>query len=283
MQKVIVTGGAGFIGSNLVDKLIEMGIEVTIIDNFSTGKRENVNPAAYCWEQDIAKVDILALEEYVKDADVVFHMAAIARIQPSFKIPYKYINTNFNGTYNLVRACNSHDVPLIHAGSSSHHSGKFQNPYTFSKDIAEDVIKLYEEHFNLKASIARFYNVYGPNQLVEGGYTTLIGRWMHNIEKNTECTIYGDGKKRRDFTHVDDIVDGLIKIMENKCYGFTFEFGRGKNYSINEVANMFGITPKYEDDKPGEAQETLADYSLANVSLGWVPQLNLEEYINRRK
>jgi len=278
---ILVTGGAGFVGTNLVNRLIKDGHRVTIIDNFSTGKRENINSAAYCWEQDIATVEIDTLYEYVKNVDVVFHLAAIARIQPSFERPADYIKTNFTGTYNLVRACDHINVPLIYAGSSSHHSGRFKNPYTFSKDLGEDVIKLYQEHFDLQASIARFYNVYGPYQLTEGGYTTLIGRWINNIKNELPCEIYGDGSKRRDFTHIDDIVDGLIRIMKQQAYGHEFEFGRGKNYSIKEVAEMFGVIAQYGPNKPGEAQETLADYSLASDILAWEPKINLEDYIKQ--
>ena len=134
-MRIIVTGGAGFVGTNLVNRLIKDGHQVTIIDNFSTGKRKNINPAAYCWEQDIATVDIDILSEFLNESDLVFHMAAIARIQPSFERPADYIETNFTGTYNLVKVCDHLNIPLIYAGSSSHLSGKFSNPYTFSKDL----------------------------------------------------------------------------------------------------------------------------------------------------
>ncbi len=278
-MRILVTGGARFVGTNLVNKLIKDGHQVTIIDNFSTGKRKNINSAAYCWEQDIATVDIDTLYEYIKNVDIVFHLAAIARIQPSFERPADYIETNFTGTYNLVRACCHHNVPIIYAGSSSHHSGKFSNPYTFSKDMGEEIIQLYQKHFGLRSSTARFYNVYGPYQLTEGGYTTLIGRWLSNIERQMPCEIYGDGTKRRDFTHVNDIVDGLNRIMKQQAYGYEFEFGRGENYSIKEVADMFGVIAQYGPDKPGEAQETLADYSLASDILAWEPKINLEDYI----
>ena len=278
-MKILVTGGAGFVGSNLVNRLINDGHTVSIIDNFSTGERKNVHNSAYCWEEDITKIDFNELSKYVEGYDVIFHLAAIARIQPSFHRPKKYIDTNFNGTFTMVRVCADKNIPLIYAGSSSHHSGRFKNPYTFSKDLGEDIIKLYQEHFKLKASIVRFYNVYGPNQLTEGSYTTLIGRWLNNINNGIQCEIYGDGEKRRDFTHVDDIVEGLIRILLLKEYGEIFEFGRGKNYSINEVANMFHITPIYKDDKPGEAEETLADFKLAKYKLGWEPKINLEDYI----
>ena len=277
-MNILVTGGAGFVGTNLIKQLLKDGHMVSSLDNYSTGKYENEvdNKNVIYYNTDINDW------HYEMNFDVVFHLAAIARIQPSFEHPEKYIDTNFNGTYNIVQYCAEKNIPLIYAGSSSHHSGKFKNPYTFSKDLGEEVIKLYQKHFNLKASIARFYNVYGPHQLTTGGYTTLIGRWLNNIERQMPCEIYGDGTKRRDFTHVDDIVDGLNRIMKQQAYGHEFEFGRGKNYSIKEVADMFGVIAQYGPDKPGEAQNTLADYSLASELLAWEPKINLEDYIKEQ-
>ena len=272
-MRILVTGGAGFIGTNLIKRLVSQGYKVTSYDNYTTGKKEN-----HIIGCDYHDVDITTCTFEV-DFDIVFHMAAIARIQPSFKNPKEYFNTNANGTLNISEYCSKNNIPLVYAGSSSHHSGKYKNPYTFSKDIGEEIIKLYQKHFNLQSSVVRFYNVYGPHQLTEGGYTTLIGRWLNNIKNNLPCEIYGDGEKRRDFTHVDDIVEGLIQIMEQKEYNHIFELGRGKNYSVNEVANMMGILPIYKENKPGEAQDTLADSSWANIILNWEPKINLEDYI----
>ena len=279
---ILVTGGAGFVGTNLIKQLLKEGHDIISIDNYSTGKKENHIDKVKYIEGDIYNLmdHIATLSTPYYQPDVVFHMAAIARIQPSFENPQDYIKTNFNGTYNIVQFCTNREIPLIYAGSSSHHSGKFKNPYTFSKDMGEEIIQLYQKHFGLKASIARFYNVYGPYQLTEGGYTTLIGRWMNNIKNNLPCEIYGDGNKKRDFTHVEDIINGLISIMKQKSYGNIFEFGKGKNYSVNEVAKMFKIVPMYKENKPGEAQETLADYSLAKHKLGWEPKKDLKTWIN---
>jgi|TARA_Y100000361_G_scaffold703_1_gene561 UDP-glucose 4-epimerase len=275
-MNIVVTGGAGFVGTNLIKRLIEDGHDVVSIDNYSTGSQLNHQKDCFYLTHDITKITDYS---FLKP-DIIFHMAAIARIQPSFKDPLNYFETNATGTLKIAQYCAENNVPLIYAGSSSHHSGKFKNPYTFSKDIGEEITQLFNQHFGLKSSIARFYNVYGPHQLTKGGYATLIGRWLNNIENGHECEIYGDGSKRRDFTHVDDIVDGLIKIMLNQSFGHVFEFGRGKNYSVNEVADMFNIKPKYTDDKPGEAQETLADYSLAKQKLNWEPKKNLKDYID---
>ena len=273
-MKILVTGGAGFVGTNLIKSLLEGGHKVVSIDNYHTGKVENHQKGCKYLNHDLRN-----LKEFM-DVDVVFHMAATARIQPSFENPVEYFTTNANGTLNLVDWCARTGTPIIYAGSSSKHSGRFKNPYTFSKDIGEDIIELYQKHFGLRASIARFYNVYGPHQLTEGGYSTLIGKWLNNLEKGIQCEIYGDGEQRRDFTHVDDIVEALLLIMYKNYYGYDFELGRGKSISINEVAKMMGIDPIYKDAKPGEARHTLNESIDAKVMLGWEPVIELEEYLS---
>jgi UDP-glucose 4-epimerase len=275
-MKILVTGGAGFVGTNLIKRLIKDGHTVLSIDNYSTGLKSNHQFGCKYLDHDLRN-----LEEFPK-VDIVFHLAAIARIQPSFKDPKKYFTTNGNATLNLVDWCSKNNIPILYAGSSSKHSGRFKNPYTFSKDVGEDIIKLYSDHFNLNASIARFYNVYGPYQLTEGGYTTLIGRWLNNIKNGIQCEIYGDGEQRRDFTHVDDIIDALILIMEKETWGYEFELGRGKNYSVNEVAKMFNISPIYKNAKPGEARNTLNADQTANKILGWDPKIDLVNYIKTK-
>ena len=274
-MQIVVTGGAGFIGTNLIKRLLKEGHDVISIDNYSTGLKSNYQEGCKYLDHSIE----YSIESYNLKPDIIYHLAAIARIQPSFKRPEDYISINFNGTYEIVKYCTKYNIPLIYAGSSSHHSGKFKNPYTFSKDLGEEIIKLYQEHFNLKASITRFYNVYGPHQLTEGGYTTLIGKWLNNIEKGLPCEIYGDGSKRRDFTHVDDIIEALIRIIDKEKYGYIFELGRGKNHTVNAVAKMLSIKPIYKADKPGEASATLADRTEARLHLEWDAKINLEDYI----
>ena len=144
-MQILVTGGAGFVGTNLIKQLLEKGHSVISIDNYSTGKKENHITGCTYIEGDISQHT--NIKKYNKSVDIVFHMAAIARIQPSFENPQDYIKTNFNGTYNIVQFCTNREVPLIYAGSSSHHSGKFKNPYTFSKDMGEEIIQLYQKHF----------------------------------------------------------------------------------------------------------------------------------------
>lgn len=279
-MRILVTGGAGFVGTNLIKRFISEGYTVVSIDNYSTGLESNHQDGVTYYRGDIR--EIKNYDTY-GDFDFVFHMAAIARIQPSFERPIDYFETNANGTIHIVNHCVKNNIPLIYAGSSSHHSGRFKNPYTFSKDVGEDIVKLFQQHYNLKCSIARFYNVYGPYHLKQGGYCTLIGTWERLIENNQPLVIYGNGSKRRDFTHVDDIVDGLIKIMETGSWGFEFEFGRGENYSVKEISEMYGKEVIYQDDKPGEAQETLCDYKLSHKILNWTPEKNIGDYINEYK
>jgi UDP-glucose 4-epimerase len=285
-MKILVTGGAGFVGTNLLRALSkDSKYKLYSVDNYSTGLKSNEIEGVQYHNCDIRphnKINTQILLSKLKP-DIIFHLAAVARIQPSFENPINYFTTNANGTLILADWCSKNNVPIIYAGSSSHHSGKFKNPYTFSKDIGEEILQLFASHFNLKYSIARFYNVYGPNQLTEGGYTTLIGRWINNLQKGLPCEIYGDGEQRRDFTHVSDIVDALIKIMEQQSYHKDFELGRGKNYSVNEVARMFDITPIYKNPKPGEARNTLCKSKVARDVLGWKPQIDLLDYIKTLK
>jgi UDP-glucose 4-epimerase len=275
-MKVLVTGGAGFVGTNLIKQLLKEGHSVVSVDNYYTGLKSNHQEGAQYIEFDIRNIDDYSVWG---EFDVVYHLAAIARIQPSFKEPYDYFTTNANGTFKIAKYCSEKNIPLVFAGSSSHHSGKFKNPYTFSKDISEEIVQLFQTHYGLKASIARFYNVYGPHHLKEGGYCTVIGKWEKLYEEGKPLIIYGTGEKRRDFTHVNDIVSALILIDKKQAWGNIFELGRGKNYSINEIANLYKTNIVYEDNKPGEAQTTLCMVTLAKEILGWEAKINIEDYI----
>jgi UDP-glucose 4-epimerase len=279
-MNILVTGGAGFVGTNLIKRLLELKHNVISIDNYYTGFKSNHQVGATYITEDIRGITDYGVYGKI---DFVFHLAAIARIQPSFQKPIDYFETNASATFRLALFCAENNIPIIYAGSSSHHSGKFKNPYTFSKDIGEETILLCESIYTLKANIARFYNVYGPYHLKSGEYTTLIGRWEYNIENNLPLIIYGDGSKRRDFTHVDDIIDALILMVETNTWGNIFELGRGENYSVSEIADMFNHPVKYESEKVGEADITLCDFSLANNILGWHPNRNIKDYIRNYK
>lgn len=276
-KKILVTGGAGFIGANLIEKLNSIGYKNIIsIDDYSTGSQDN-----HLFNIIYHSENINNVKDYSRygEFDIIYHCAAKARIQKSFNDTEDYFLTNIIGTYNITNFAAKNKIPLIYIGTSSHHGGRFSNPYTFTKDIGEDIIKLYQIHFGLSASIARLYNVYGPKELTNNN-GTLIGKLKYNYWYNLPFTIYGTGSKRRDFTHVHDIVDGLIKIMIKEKYNYIFELGRGDNLSIKQVIDMFEYDNIiYKEDLSGEMEETLANNTLAKELLDWKPKLNLEEYI----
>ena len=200
------------------------------------------------------------------------------------------IEANVNGVLNILELARKHNIPFIYAGSSSFHHGLYGSAYAWSKHAGEQLCKLYTECYDLPTAICRFYNVYGPHQLVDGDYATVLGIFERQYENNETLTITSDGEQRRDFTHVDDIVSGLIKcgrslLIPNefhaKVSGEEFELGSGVNHSINEVADMFGkdYPREYIPARKGEYDKTLCTDDNAHRLLGWKPTKNLEEYI----
>ena len=275
----MVTGGAGFIGTNLIKRLLKDGHNVVSLDNYSTGKEENHQEGCKYVDADIR--DVIDFDYFMKDVDVVYHLAALARIQPSFKNPANTLEVGILGTMNILEWIKEKENKprVVFAGSSSVHSGKMKNPYTFSKVVADDLCLLYKKHFGVDVSICRFYNVYGPHQLTEGEYCTVVGIFENQYENKEPLTITGDGFQRRDFTHIDDIVDGLILTSENETCWDEIELGRGENFSINELADMFNTDIKYIDERPGEARETLCNTLIAKRLIGYEPKVNLDDYI----
>ena len=275
-MKCLVTGGAGFIGSNLIKRLLEgYDNRVTSLDNYTTGNIENQHKGCKFIHGDIR--DYKALGTF----DVIFHMAALPRIAPSFKNPREVFETNVQGTQNVLEYARVYNTPVIYAGSSSFHGGRYKNPYTFTKWQGEELCKMYGNIFGVSSSICRFYNVYGDHMINEGAYRTVLSIFKEQYEKGEPLTITGDGEQRRDFTHVDDIVDGLIKCYEHTSdITLTYEFGRGKNYSINEIVDMFGSERTYIDAIPGEARTTLRENDNARNVLKWKPKNNIGDWIN---
>jgi UDP-glucose 4-epimerase len=276
-MNIMVTGGAGFIGTNLIKRLLKDGHNVVSIDNYSTGTEENHQEG--CVYHDVDIRDAFDFDFFMENPDVIYHLAALPRIQPSFEFPALTMEIGVLGTMNILEWAKNKECKVIYAGSSSVHSGKFKNPYTFSKVVADDMCLLYKKHFGVDVSICRFYNVYGPHQLTEGDYCTVVGVFERQYQNQEPLTITGDGFQRRDFTHVDDIVDGLILSSESEtCYD-EIELGRGNNYSINEIADMFNTKTEYIDARPGEAKETLCDTQIAERLIGYKPKRNIEDYI----
>ena len=295
-MRALVTGGAGFVGTNLIKKLLLEGHDVISVDDYSTGFFKNEQSGCKYFNADItndswglSKIRVACPCESscacrIEDVDCIFHLAALPRIKPSFKNPTEVINVNVNGTGNVLEYARKHNIPVIYAGSSSFHGGVYKNPYTFSKWQGEELCKMYEKIYELKVSICRFYNVYGDHMPRSGEYRTVLPIFLDQYRKGEYLTITGDGKQRRDFTHVDDIVDAMVKVVELEEYGNIFELGRGKNYSIKEVVKMFPVGKqwKYIPKIPGEARHTLCESKLAKELLGWKPQRNLEEWIGEQ-
>lgn len=281
MKKVLVTGGCGFIGYALTLELIKRGYDVDVIDNLSIGKEAKIPEGCNFLGGDIRGMDNQDDKAYT----YIFHLAALSRIQPSFQNPTLTFSVNVDGTKQIVEYAYQNKSKLIYAGSSSRWHNPMLSPYAMSKHIGEEWIKMYKGVYNLNAEIVRFYNVYGEGELVDSHMAAVIGVWRAQVKKNYPITIVGDGKQRRDFTHINDIVDGLIRVAEsNKGHEDAWELGTGKNYSINEVSDMFkdkfNCVKVYMSEQKGNYRETLRVNSDAIDMLGWQPKDRLKEYIN---
>jgi UDP-glucose 4-epimerase len=274
-MKAMVTGGLGFIGSNLVDRLIRLGYKVLVVDDLSSGKTEFVNGKAEYVYEDFKS--FLACPD--KSIDVVFHLAAEARIQPSFEMPLYTCENNSYGSAIVAEFARRSDAKVVYAGSSSFYGGVYLNPYAFAKWQGEEVFKMYSAVYNTSAGIARFFNVYGPRNPLLGQYTPVVAIFEEQTKNKQDLTIVGDGLQRRDFTHVYDICDGLIAISQGDWRGEVFNLGTGTNHSINELADLFGGNKKYLPPRQGEARTTQADISFTTEKTGWVPKHTLESYV----
>ena len=290
-MKCLVTGGAGFVGTNLIKRLLKDGHEVVSVDNYTTGKKEYEQPGCTYYDFDLSSEHLLGL--YVDqttyptwrddDYDLIFHLAARARIQPSLENPYRTFQSNVIGTENILEYARVKDIPIVYAGSSSVHGDVYANPYTFTKWQGDELCKLYTKVFGLSTVICRFYNVYGEYQLTDGDYCCVLGIFERQYKDGRPLTITGDGEQRRDFTYVGDIVDGLVRCGENinEICGEEFELGNGENYSINELAEAFGANypVTYIKERKGEIRNTLCQDENANELLGWNPRGNIVKFI----
>ncbi len=280
MKRILVTGGAGFIGSNLIKKIIENGHDVSSLDNYSTGKIENEVPGANYINDDIENI----LELNTK-FDVCFHLAAQSRVQPSFDNPEESIRVNVNGTAKVMEWARINNVKVIYAGSSSKHHDPSDSPYAMTKFLGEEICKLYKKSFSVNVEICRFYNVYGPGENVDEKFGNVIGIWSAKIKKNEPIPIVGDGEQKRDFIHVYDLVDGLIKIgFSQKSHIDAWELGTGINYSINELYRLFyekyNVDSVNIPDQPGNYRKTLRINDDTLNLLKWRPKDRLKNHID---
>jgi len=295
MPKCLVTGGAGFIGSNLVDALVERGDEVVIIDNLSSGQKENINPKADFHEVDIRELD--KIKPLFSGVDYVFHLAAYARVQPSIEDPVTANDINLNGTLNvLVSARDAGVRKVVYSASSSAYGNQEDmplredmpahplSPYGLQKYMGELYCRLFSDIYELPTVSLRYFNIYGPRQVLEGAYCLVMGIFVRQRLHGESMTIAGDGEQRRDFTSVHDAVRANILAAESDQVGNgeVVNIGRGKNYSVNELAEMIGGPTKHIEPRI-EPRETLADNSRAKELLGWQPQVNLPDWLEEYK
>ena len=297
-MKYVVVGGAGFIGSNIVDKLIEQNHEVVIIDNLSTGKMENVNPKASIEYLDISNTkECPSMVEIMSGADALFLLAAKARVQPSIENPVEYEINNTIGTLNVLKCASDAGVRRVVYSASSSAYGNTEklpskesdpvnplSPYGAQKYYGEVMCKMFSEVYGLETVSLRYFNIYGERQNVGGAYAMVIGIFVDQLLNGKPMTIRGDGEQRRDFTYVGDGVNAniLASQSENVGNGEVINIGNGDNRSINDIADMIG-GDRVNVEPVIEPRETLANNSKAEELLGWKPTQNIEDWIPKYK
>jgi len=294
--KSVITGGAGFIGSNLTDRLVSIGHKVIVLDNFVSGKRSNLS---HHNKKDvkIVNVDISkskSLDKYFKKADYIFHLAALAQIIPSFKNPKKYFMNNVIGTLNVVKAAKKSKIKkLIYAASSSCYGTPksfptsekdkidLKHPYAVTKFIGEELVMRYASIFSMPNISFRFFNVYGPRLNISGQYSAVIGNFLSQTKSKKPLTVVGDGKQTRDFIHVDDLVNAFIKVIKSKSVNKIYNLGSGKRTSINTIAKIFGGKKKFIPIRPGEPKNSVANITKVKKDINWEPKISIEQGIKK--
>ena len=298
-MKCIVTGGAGFIGSHIVDRLIKDGSEVISLDNESATSNEEFywNQKAHKAVLDICDYD--KIEPLFKDVDCVFHLAAEARIQPAIKNPQRAVLTNVLGTCNVLQASRENGVGRVLYSSTSSAYGLSNtpplsedmpndclNPYSVTKVSGEGLCNMYNKLYGLKTVIFRYFNVYGERQPIKGQYAPVVGIFLRQFAAREPLTIVGDGLQRRDFTYVQDVVEANILASEtdsDDIFGQIINIGVGRNHSILDIAKMIGYNFKHLPERLGEARITLANIDKARELLGWKPEVGIEDWIGLQK
>jgi UDP-glucose 4-epimerase len=292
-MKVIITGGAGFIGSHLADFLVDLNYEVVVVDNLSIGRLENIShllkhPTFTFLQADITNFD--KIESIFKNVDWVFHLAALADIVPSIENPTEYYKSNVTGTFNVLQACRKYKIKkIIYAGSSSCYgipdeyptkenaSIRPQYPYALTKNIGEQLVMHWCQLYKLPAISLRFFNVYGPRARTSGTYGAVFGVFLAQKLSNKPYTIVGDGNQTRDFTFVSDVVNAIITAVESDLSGEVINIGSNNTYSINRLVELLEGEVTYIPKRPGEPDCTWADISKATQLLNWSPKVSLEE------
>jgi UDP-glucose 4-epimerase len=293
VSKVLVTGGAGFIGSHIVDGLIARGYEVIVIDDESSTANEEFfyNEEATYVKQSICSPHT---KTFYHGVEYVFHLAAHSRIQPALNNPIECVETNVLGTATVLQFAREAGVKkVINSSTSSSYGLKNKpplkedmipdplNPYSVSKISAEGICKMYTDLFGIQCITLRYFNVYGDRQPLRGTYAPVVGLFLEQKKLNQPLTIVGDGEQRRDFTHVKDVVKANLACIDSVIGGYqTINIGTSKNYSVNEIAAMISDNVEFIPERPGECRETLASNSKASYYLDWEPTIDIKDWIN---
>lgn len=314
-MKCVVTGGAGFVGSNLVDELISQGHEVVVIDNLCNGKKENINPNATFVEADLnccrqgsypssvykqfpcPSRDTALVENAIQDSHVIFHLAALARVQPSIEDPVSFNDSNVGGTLNILMIAKKLGIKrfVYSASSSAYGNAKIfptpeshptnpLSPYGLQKLIGEQYCKVFAICYGLETVCLRYFNVFGERQSLDGAYCLVMGIFANQKLQGKPMTIVGDGEQRRDFTYVGDVVRAniLASKSDRVGYGEVINIGNGDNRSVNQLADLIG-GPRQHIESRLEPKQTLADNKKALDLLGWSPTVTLEEWVPKYK
>ena len=296
MKKYLVTGGAGFIGSHLVDKLVEQNNEVVVIDNLYSGKKEYINPRADFYQLDICDFD--KINPVFKGVDYVFHLAAIPRVPVSIQDPVGTSKVNILGTMNVFKAAIDNKVKRIVFASSSAIYGNQEklpleermtpnplSPYGLQKLAGEQTAKMFVELHKVPIVCLRYFNVYGPRIDFDSDYSLVLGKFLKLRSQNKPLTIFGDGEQTRGFCFVEDVVDANIKASQSPKIkgGEVINIGPEKSYSINHLAKLIGGEVNYLPKRAGDPLATQADINLAKKLLLWEPRVDFEDGVEITK
>lgn len=294
-MKALVTGGAGFIGSHLVDQLLADGIDVAVVDNLQTGRMENLaavdaHPGFTFIEQTIVDGGALALKPHFQGVDWVFHLAGSADIVPSIDNPGLYFDVNVTGTLNVLEAARAAGVKrLVYAASSSSYGipdvyptpemapVKPQYPYALTKHMGEELVLHWGQTYKTPVISLRLFNVYGPRSRTSGAYGAVFGVFLAQKLAGKPYTVVGDGTQTRDFTYVTDVVDAFVTAAKSNIAGEAFNVGSDHHYSINELVALLGGEVTYIPKRPGEPDCTFADVSKIRAELNWKATISFEE------
>lgn len=296
MIKALVTGGAGFIGSHLVDKLLLEGYSVVVLDNFSTGRPENLNHQKNNNNLRVVKADISDLDSikpYFEGIDHVFHLGALADIVPSIVNPLGYYRANVDGTFNVVESSRIHGIKkVVYAASSSCYGipDNFptketaeirpQYPYALTKFLGEQLVSHWGKVYKLPVVSLRLFNVYGPRSRTSGTYGAVFGVFLAQKLNNKPFTVVGDGKQTRDFVFVTDVANAFFMAANSDCQQEAMNVGSGYTYSVNQLVRLLKGQVVYIPKRPGEPDCTFADTAKIKKLLGWAPKVSFEQGVS---